>query len=206
MPSMVTEPVNALYRLLNTPKGTMPDPRDPQNQRDAINALMAVYGGNALGGVAKGALGKAASRVRNELDDATFQSKNASIYPVPNRPQPQRPFEADYKGQAPATQDGILTHDIEGRPLTAKYVVGRRLVGGEDEALSPAEYDAISEALFGNNIKRVAAREIGGDAGRFKISYDLDGTPIYQPLVADTIIPSQAPRVAAQPRTKASHE
>lgn len=114
MPSMVTEPVNALYRLLNTPKGTMPDPRDPQNQRDAINALMAVYGGNALGGVAKGALGKAASRVRNELDDVTFQSKNATIYPLPNRL--QRPFEADYKGQAPATQDGILTHDIEGRP------------------------------------------------------------------------------------------
>ena len=58
MPEMVTEPVNALSRLLNTPAGTMPDIRDPQNQRDALTGLMALYGGNAVGGVARNALGK----------------------------------------------------------------------------------------------------------------------------------------------------
>ena len=62
MPEMVTEPVNALSRLLNTPAGTMPDPRDPQNQSDAMIGLMALYGGNAVGGVARNALGKSAAR------------------------------------------------------------------------------------------------------------------------------------------------
>ncbi len=62
MPSMVTEPVNALSRLLDTPAGTMPDPRNEQNQRDALTGLMALYGGNAVGGMARNALGKSAAR------------------------------------------------------------------------------------------------------------------------------------------------
>jgi hypothetical protein len=40
----------------------MPDPRDPQNQSDALTGLMALYGGNAVGGVARNALGKSAAR------------------------------------------------------------------------------------------------------------------------------------------------
>jgi hypothetical protein len=66
MPNMVTEPVNALFRLMNTPAGTMPDPRDPQNQSDALTGLMALYGGNALKGMA-GARG--AARVAATLGD-----------------------------------------------------------------------------------------------------------------------------------------
>ncbi len=62
MPEMVTEPVNALSRLLNTPAGTMPDPRDPQNQSDALTGLMALYGGNALGGVARNAMSRGVAR------------------------------------------------------------------------------------------------------------------------------------------------
>ena len=62
MPNMVTEPVNALFRLLNTPTGTMPDPRDSQNQSDALTGLMALYGGNALGGVARNAMSRGVAR------------------------------------------------------------------------------------------------------------------------------------------------
>ena len=65
MPNMVTEPVNALSRLLNTPAGTMPDPRDPQNQSDALTGLMALYGGNALGGVARNAMSRGVARGLN---------------------------------------------------------------------------------------------------------------------------------------------
>ena len=60
MPSMVTEPVNALVSLLNTPAGTMPNPQSPENQRNALTALLSLYGGNALGGMARGAAGRAA--------------------------------------------------------------------------------------------------------------------------------------------------
>lgn len=65
-PSMVTEPAQAIARLLNTPSGTMPDPQDPQNQKDALTGLMALYGGNALKGMA-GARG--AARVAATLGD-----------------------------------------------------------------------------------------------------------------------------------------
>ena len=60
MPSMVTEPINALVSLLNTPAGTMPNPQNPENQRNALTALLSLYGGNALGGMARGAAGRAA--------------------------------------------------------------------------------------------------------------------------------------------------
>ena len=65
-PGMVSEPVNALASLLNTPAGTMPDPQDPTNQRNALTGLMALYGGNALKGMA-GAGG--AARVAATLGD-----------------------------------------------------------------------------------------------------------------------------------------
>ncbi len=65
-PSMVTEPAQAIARLLDTPAGTMPDPQDPQNQKDALTGLMALYGGNALKGMA-GARG--AARVAATLGD-----------------------------------------------------------------------------------------------------------------------------------------
>ncbi len=65
MPNMVTEPVNALFRLMNTPTGTMPDPRDSQNQSDALTGLMALYGGNALGGVARNAMSRGVARGLN---------------------------------------------------------------------------------------------------------------------------------------------
>jgi hypothetical protein len=127
-------------------------------------------------------------------ENSTFASKNASIFDPPNKP--LRAFEADYPNGAMADESGRLTHDIDGRPITAKTVVGRRMVGGEDEAFSPAQLDALSEALFGNKPEIVASREIGGDAGRFKVSHDTDGNAVYQPFVSSLLTAEQAPRVA----------
>ena len=70
MPNMVTEPVNALFRLMNTPAGTMPDPRDSQNQSDALTGLMALYGGNALGGVARNAMSRGIAMGRPNMEAA----------------------------------------------------------------------------------------------------------------------------------------
>lgn len=70
MPSMVTEPVNALSRLLDTPAGTMPDPRNEQNQMDAITGLLALYGGNAVGGVARNAMSRGIAMGRPNMEAA----------------------------------------------------------------------------------------------------------------------------------------
>lgn len=66
VPGMISEPANALYRLLDTPAGTMPNPQNEQNQHDALIGLLSLYGGNALKGMA-GARG--AARVAATLGD-----------------------------------------------------------------------------------------------------------------------------------------
>jgi len=66
VPGMISEPANALYRLLDTPAGTMPNPQNEQNQHDALIGLLSLYGGNAMKGMA-GARG--AARVAATLGD-----------------------------------------------------------------------------------------------------------------------------------------
>ena len=78
VPSMITEPLGALGRLLNTPAGTMPDPQDPQNQTDMLTALMALYGGNAMRGMAKGS-GAAKAAARAEMEAPRAVSYGNSI-------------------------------------------------------------------------------------------------------------------------------
>ena len=78
VPSMITEPLGALGRLLNTPAGTMPDPQDPQNQTDMLTALMALYGGNAMKGMAKGS-GAAKAAARAEMETPRAVSFSNSI-------------------------------------------------------------------------------------------------------------------------------
>lgn len=78
VPSMITEPLGALGRLLNTPAGTMPDPQNPQNQTDMLTALMALYGGNAMKGMAKGS-GAAKAAARAEMETPRAVSFSNSI-------------------------------------------------------------------------------------------------------------------------------
>jgi hypothetical protein len=61
----------------------------------------------------------------------------------------QRPFAEDYPGDALTDRQGRLRHDIEGRPLRAEFVAGRRFLGKADERLSP---DDIKKALAPLNI------------------------------------------------------
>jgi hypothetical protein len=96
---------------------------------------------------------------------SSLASRSGFLYNAP--PKPPRPFEADYPTGAPADATGRLTADIEGRPLGAQFVAGRRAVGGSDEAIPPAEFDALAEAAIGRAPVAVASGEIRGDAGRF---------------------------------------
>jgi hypothetical protein len=76
-----------------------------------------------------------------------------------------RPFEADYPRGTPTDAGGRLTHDLEGRPLTAKYVVGRRMVGGEDQALPATEFDALATATTGRIAEALPSSKMGQDFG-----------------------------------------
>jgi hypothetical protein len=78
----------------------------------------------------------------------SLPSKSARLYNPPAKS--PRPFEADYASGAPADASGRLTSDIEGRPLVAERVVSRRTLGGADEALAPAEIDAVAEKVLGH--------------------------------------------------------
>ena len=65
-------------------------------------------------------------------------------------PKPQRPFTEDYPTAPPVDEQGRLLTDIEGRPLGAKFVAGRRFSGGADEPLSPKDIKgAIAETGIG---------------------------------------------------------
>jgi len=86
-----------------------------------------------------------ASGLRGGAD--SLESRSASIYNPPAKP--PRPFEADYPSGAPSAVAGNLARDIEGRDLTAENIVGRRTLGGTEEALSPAELDAAAAAILG---------------------------------------------------------
>jgi hypothetical protein len=79
---------------------------------------------------------------------------------------PPRPFGADYPTGAPADAAGRLLKDIEGRPLAAEHVVGRRMVGGHEEAFPPTQLNPLAEALTGRRVKVSPASEMGQDFGR----------------------------------------
>jgi hypothetical protein len=122
-----------------------------------INAPIAMAPGMSQGMTAAGAT---AADLENSLASRSYTLHNA-----PDKP--PRPFEEDYRAGASADGSGRLTTDIDGRPLGAGFIAGRRALGGADEAVSPAEFDALSEAAIGTWPKAVAPRQIRGDAAQF---------------------------------------
>jgi hypothetical protein len=78
----------------------------------------------------------------SEAARMTAGGEDAGMYEPPRKR--QRPFAEDYPGEAPTDRQGRLRYDIEGRPLRAEFVAGRRLPGKSDERLSP---DDIKKAL-----------------------------------------------------------
>lgn len=93
-------------------------------------------------------------------------SRSPRMYDPPV--QKPRPFEADYPAGAVADDAGKLVSDIDGRELSARYVVGRRDVSGPDVALPPEALDEITKARTGAPIRYSApgAPDLGRDMGR----------------------------------------
>jgi hypothetical protein len=109
-----------------------------------------------------GALARGALRAKLPTALETFGSRSAGLYDPPKKA--RRPFEADYpSAEGVADEAGQLVKDIEGRPLEADLVAGRREIGAADEPILSAGAVA---AEYGIAIEGVPARRIGGDAGR----------------------------------------
>jgi hypothetical protein len=85
-----------------------------------------------------------------------FEGKSGiHVYDPPARP--QRPFKDDYPSRAPVDETGMLLADIEGRPLVARFVIGRIVDGIDDMALPPESYGTLSRLLAGKVPERVPA-------------------------------------------------
>ena len=106
--------------------------------------------------------------------------KTAYMLPPPSKP--PRPFSADYPSGAPTDDAGRLLFDIEGRPLKAEYVAGRRTAGGEDVGLTPAEVWHVAKKATGQEPELATERKLQGRAGVYdpntrKIGIDKDLIP-----------------------------
>lgn len=126
--------------------------------------------------------GNALARV---LDDSILASRNEAGHLPPVMP--QRAFSDDYR-RTPAGHPGSqLQTDIDGRPLTARFVAGRRTVGGPDEGLAEADVREIAayaaSSLDAVPRSKLPARSVGvydEHSGAIKIANDLppDQVPI----------------------------
>ena len=126
-----------------------------------------------LADLAMNMLGSPATRAAKTLAGTAenLASRSVSMYDPPSKP--VRPIEADYRPERwpdgpPADASGRLTQDIEGRPLVAERVVGRRLAES-DHALPPEAFDAVTAAGTGGRAPVVASRIPGGGVGAVEL-------------------------------------
>ena len=108
---------------------------------------------------------------RHQKQNKFIKSPSVNRYNSPDRK--VRSFAADYPKGAPTNEAGLLTRDIEGRPLKvegrtyslAKPLVGRRVAGGTEEAFPATQstFDAIAKEGTGRPAAMVAQSTIGRD-------------------------------------------
>jgi len=186
--------------LTPTPEGKLPaadrDPRVEGVLQDLFNIGLTFVPMPGAGPATGAARWLSKSMPRAAPTAELLASKSAMLYNPPAKS--PRPFSADYPQGATADAAGRLLADIEGRPLVAESVAGRSLVGANEKAISPAELDAIATKLSGNAPQGVAAREIGGDAGRLTwLRHRPDALRDYQILIDAGLTPQQFARVLA---------
>ena len=122
------------------------------SDEDGLNLALAVTGGSSFSRMA----GQKVLGNSGEI----LASRGAKVY---NGPVTKRPFSADYPDvQGRYDAAGNLTHDIDGNPLeVGGRIVGRSVVGGADQALSPTEFDAIAKEGTGRNTQVVPPSKLG---------------------------------------------
>jgi hypothetical protein len=151
---LAREPVPPLPNFPPTP-GKVQSTADPRIDRaigEAANigmGLLPFPAASVSAGTGRGILGLL-RRVAPEASQTaqSLASRGVFIYNPPAKS--PRLFSADYPSGALADATGRLTADIEGRPLVAQRIVGRRILGGADEAVAPTELNAIGKAVLGS--------------------------------------------------------
>lgn len=139
---------------------------------------------------AGGALGAAALRGR-ELNSMTpaaefaTMARKSETYLPPAKP--PRSFFDDYPRLDPSAlrperaagadsamvdDQGRMLRDLEGRPLIAERVAGRRTRMGADTAIPEAELNALATRITGSVPKSAPRRVLGGADGVFLVSAD----------------------------------
>ena len=99
--------------------------------------------------------GSMAGRFSNDLSPAAIVRKSEHNIHDPLM-KPQRPFEADYPYGARTDPSGKLTQTIGGPAVTARYVAGRRELGGPDVGLTPTQFENSITRLTGEPPRKVA--------------------------------------------------
>jgi hypothetical protein len=173
---MVAPNLSAYVNAPPAPNGLVPTANGKLWSDPGAAALMgpiADIAGLALMGV--GGAETVAARALPEVESASIvlARKASGLYNPPVKS--ARPFAADYPTGAQSDAAGNLATDIEGRPLTAPVIAGRRMVGQPDVAVSPQELDAVATAGLGRQPASVAASQIRGNAGLFTTRAGPDG-------------------------------
>ena len=125
-----------------------------------------------------GAAAKAARNIKiNQLNHGTLARNNEAGYAPPELP--QREFNLDYKRPPQGDIGSRLKTDMDGRPLDAEHVAGRRTVGGNDEALAPKDVHDLAETISNvivvprNELPKKAVGSYTPSFNRIKIADDL---------------------------------
>jgi hypothetical protein len=152
---------------------------DPRHAGVASDLLNLAVNAAPVGGPAKAAAEVVPAALRRIAGSAVPRGEAeraallAGMYDAPLKP--SRPFSADYPSGAPADDSGRLLFDIEGRPLRAKYIAGRRVAGGEDVRLTPAEIWDLVKRAIGRPPKEYTDRTMKGESGFYGQAYDEQG-------------------------------
>jgi hypothetical protein len=154
----------------------------------------------AIAALATGGVGAALDHLpgalRAELTELanSLSGKMTSMYPPP--PKGPRPFSADYPGGALTDASGRLLADIEARPLTAKYIAGRRVAGGEDVGLIPIEIWDLVKRITGRHPEEYAPKDMMPDqAGVYLPSRDRKGNAVRPEIGIRNDLPDQEKRL-----------
>ncbi len=82
-----------------------------------------------------------------------FAARSPQMYNPPDRP--QRSFSEDYPDDSRpfAEASDRIVSDIEGNPLSARFVAGRTRVGAADTPVTASQFDQITEATTGKPLQ-----------------------------------------------------
>jgi hypothetical protein len=131
-----------------TTTATGPRPNVPAKLAESVQVDSATVRAESEAAAVEAADRSSAKLNTSEPARMIAEAKRGHMRPPP--PKPQRPFTEDYGTAPPIDEQGRLLNDIEGRPLGAKFVAGRRFSDAADEPLSPEDIrGALAEAGIG---------------------------------------------------------